>query len=67
LGVHRCLGSNLARLEFRVALEEFLRRLPDFRLADGYEYVRDSNHFHRPRTLNLVFTPMPAEGGPDRS
>ena len=34
LGRHRCLGSNLARMEFRVALEEWLARYPDFELAD---------------------------------
>jgi hypothetical protein len=33
-GGHRCLGSNLARLELRVTLEEWLRVMPDFRL-DG--------------------------------
>jgi hypothetical protein len=32
-GGHRCLGSNLARLELRVTLEEWLRVMPDFRLA----------------------------------
>jgi cytochrome P450 len=31
-GGHRCLGSNLARLELRVTLEEWLRVMPDFRL-----------------------------------
>ena len=35
VGPHRCVGSNLARLEIRVAVEEFLRRVPDFRLAPG--------------------------------
>jgi cytochrome P450 len=30
VGIHRCLGSNLGRLEFRVALEEVLRRMPDY-------------------------------------
>jgi cytochrome P450 len=33
LGIHRCLGSNLARLELRVAVEEFLARFPSFHLA----------------------------------
>src|SRR6185437_10730930 len=29
-GVHRCLGSNLARLEFRVGVEQTLKRIPDY-------------------------------------
>jgi len=34
-GPHRCLGSHLARFELRVALEEWHRRIPDYRLVDG--------------------------------
>ncbi|MFP5488170.1 MAG: cytochrome P450, partial [Acidimicrobiia bacterium] len=33
LGIHRCIGSNLARLELRVAIEEFVGRFPRFELA----------------------------------
>lgn len=33
LGIHRCIGSNLARLELRVAVEEFIRHYPTFALA----------------------------------
>ncbi len=32
LGIHRCVGSNLARMEMTVAIEEWLKRIPDFRL-----------------------------------
>lgn len=34
VGIHRCLGSNLARMELRVALEEWLRRIPEYSIAD---------------------------------
>jgi hypothetical protein len=35
LGIHRCAGSHLARMEIRVALEEWLRAFPTFSLADA--------------------------------
>jgi cytochrome P450 len=34
-GPHRCLGSHLARLELRVVLEEWHRRIPEYSLAPG--------------------------------
>lgn len=55
LGIHRCLGSNLARLELRVAVEEFLARIPDFELHDpGDDGVAWSvGQIRGPRTLPL--------------
>lgn len=35
LGIHRCLGSNLARMELRVAVEEWMKRYPDFEIAEN--------------------------------
>jgi cytochrome P450 len=34
-GAHYCLGANLARLEARVAFEELLARLPDYRMTQS--------------------------------
>jgi cytochrome P450 len=36
-GVHRCLGSHLARLELRVALEQLHERIPDYVIKPGEE------------------------------
>ena len=36
-GIHRCLGSHLARLELRIALREWHARIPDYRMPPGYE------------------------------
>lgn len=35
-GPHRCLGSHLARMELTLVIDEWLRRVPDFDLAEGY-------------------------------
>lgn len=36
-GPHRCLGSHLARMELTLILGEWLKRVPDFSVQDGYE------------------------------
>jgi hypothetical protein len=55
LGIHRCLGSNLARMELRTAIEEWLKRIPEFRL-DASKAVRWSEGTVRgPRALPVLF------------
>jgi cytochrome P450 len=54
VGIHRCAGSNLARMELRVALEEWLARMPDFRLADGEEVTWAGGQVRGPRHLPVV-------------
>lgn len=38
-GPHRCLGSHLARMELRIALEEWHRRIPDYTIKAGEKPV----------------------------
>ena len=54
-GIHRCAGSNLARMELRVALEEWLVRIPEFRLAEGTEVTWAGGQVRGPRQLPVVF------------
>jgi cytochrome P450 len=53
LGIHRCLGSHLARMELRVALEVWLERVPDFSLADPAAVTWSAGQIRGPRTLPL--------------
>jgi len=54
-GIHRCAGSNLARMELRVALEEWLRRIPEFRVAEEAEVTWAGGQVRGPRKLPVVF------------
>lgn len=51
LGIHRCLGSNLARLELRIAVEEFLARFNNFELADPDAVEWSVGQIRGPRQL----------------
>jgi cytochrome P450 len=51
LGIHRCIGSNLARMELRVALEEWMKRYPDFELVDPTEVTWSAGQVRGPRTV----------------
>ena len=56
LGIHRCIGSHLARMELRVALDTWLERIPEFALADsGLGVARwiDRGQIRGPRALPL--------------
>ncbi len=54
LGIHRCLGSNLARLELRVAIEEWLRRVPEFELSDPGGVRWSTGQVRGPRSLPVT-------------
>jgi cytochrome P450 len=53
LGIHRCVGSHLARMELRVALEVWLSRIPEFSLADPGAVTWSSGQIRGPRQLPL--------------
>jgi cytochrome P450 len=54
LGPHRCLGSALARRELTIAVEEWHRRVPDYRLPDGFA-PEESGAMHGLNSLSLVW------------
>ena len=51
LGIHRCIGSNLARMELRVALEEWIRCYPDFELVDTASVTWSAGQVRGPRSI----------------
>ena len=58
-GPHRCLGSHLARIELTIALEEILRRIPDFRLVESDPPVFHSSQVRGCVRMPIRFTPEP--------
>ena len=56
-GTHRCLGSHLARLELRIALEELLKRIPDFAVTNSDALVFDNIAVRTVTKLPVAFEP----------
>jgi cytochrome P450 len=54
-GIHRCLGSNLARMEIKVAIETFLERIPTFELADPEAVTWTGGQVRGPRSVPITF------------
>lgn len=54
-GIHRCAGSNLARMEMNVAIEEFLKMIPEFELADPDSVTWAGGQVRGPRHLPVIF------------
>ncbi|HSP55973.1 MAG TPA: cytochrome P450, partial [Dehalococcoidia bacterium] len=55
VGIHRCAGSNLARMEMRISIEEWLKRIPDFALADPAAVTWAGGQVRGPRQMKVVF------------
>lgn len=53
LGIHRCIGSNLARMEIRVALRAWLDRFPDFALDPDHTVTWTGGNVRGPESLHL--------------
>jgi cytochrome P450 len=54
-GVHRCLGSHLARRELRVTLTEWHRRIPDYWLKPGHEDLEYPSGLRHVKDLTLAW------------
>lgn len=62
VGIHRCIGSNLARVMAKAAITQVLERLPHYRVVDGYVPKRypDSSVVYGLTTLPVSFPPAAA-------
>ncbi len=54
-GVHSCMGAHLARLETKVSISEFLRRIPNFQLKEGTKIEYWPGGVVGPKTVPLIW------------
>lgn len=54
-GIHRCAGSNLARMELRTSIETWLSRIPDFELLDPAAVTWAGGQVRGPRSAVVRF------------
>ncbi|MGI9615326.1 MAG: cytochrome P450 [Acidimicrobiales bacterium] len=59
IGIHRCLGSNLARMEVRVAIESWLERFGAYKLVPGVEVRWAGTQVRGPRAIPVHLRPNP--------
>ena len=55
VGVHSCMGAHLARLEIKIALQEWLKRIPDFKIKPGAETIYRPGGVIGPESVPLVW------------
>ena len=56
VGIHRCAGSNLARMEMKVAIEEWLAQIPECRLEDPEAVTWAGGQVRGPRSMSIVWS-----------
>jgi cytochrome P450 len=56
-GPHRCVGSNLARMNLRIAFAEIVRRLTDIKLRPGADIEFHSTYNRAPLSVPITFSP----------
>jgi cytochrome P450 len=64
VGIHRCLGSHLARVMFQEMITQILQRLPDFELDGEPARFEDAGEVYALRHLPIKFTPGPRQTVP---
>ena len=57
VGIHRCAGLNLARMEMRVAVEEWMKLIPEFELDRSQPMQWAGGQVRGPRRLPVTFAP----------